>query len=98
MHPEGFEPPTLGSEDRCSVQLSYECLPKVYPAIGSRATGSYVLTLLSLLTFRAPSWPLPSLGLHLPQRQIQARQGLKIKRLLVHGDRPIQIPLLLGDQ
>ena len=21
---EGFEPPTLGSEDRCSIQLSYE--------------------------------------------------------------------------
>jgi hypothetical protein len=25
MHPEGVEPPTLGSEDRCSVQLSYGC-------------------------------------------------------------------------
>ena len=23
VRPEGFEPPTLGSEDRCSVQLSY---------------------------------------------------------------------------
>src|SRR4051794_26175571 len=25
MHSGGLEPPTLGSEDRCSIQLSYEC-------------------------------------------------------------------------
>ena len=23
VRPEGFEPPTLGSEDQCSIQLSY---------------------------------------------------------------------------
>ena len=23
VRPEGLEPPTLGSEDRCSIQLSY---------------------------------------------------------------------------
>jgi hypothetical protein len=26
MHSAGVEPATLGSEDRCSIQLSYECL------------------------------------------------------------------------
>lgn len=25
VHSEGLEPPTYGSEDRCSIQLSYEC-------------------------------------------------------------------------
>ena len=25
VHPDGFEPPTLCSEDRCSIQLSYGC-------------------------------------------------------------------------
>jgi hypothetical protein len=26
VHLEGLEPPTLGSEDRCSIQLSYRCI------------------------------------------------------------------------
>ena len=26
VHAEGFEPTTPGSEDRCSIQLSYACM------------------------------------------------------------------------
>jgi hypothetical protein len=26
LHLEGFEPPAYGSEDRCSIQLSYKCI------------------------------------------------------------------------
>ncbi len=33
MRPEGFEPPTLDSEDRCSVQLSYGRIHQARPII-----------------------------------------------------------------
>ena len=32
VHPEGVEPPTPGSEDQCSIQLSYECMCR--PSVG----------------------------------------------------------------
>src|SRR5690349_15739743 len=39
-HSAGLEPATLGSEDRCSVQLSYECnaRPRALPAAGGNRT------------------------------------------------------------
>lgn len=39
VRPEGFEPPTLGSEDRCSIQLSYGRIPLVYQAWAESAMG-----------------------------------------------------------
>ena len=34
VRPEGFEPPTLGSEDRCSIQLSYGRIGFSVPSAG----------------------------------------------------------------
>lgn len=36
-HPEGVEPPTYGSEVRCSIQLSYGCVPRcsIVPPAGA---------------------------------------------------------------
>ncbi|KKU80367.1 MAG: hypothetical protein UY05_C0009G0014 [Candidatus Peregrinibacteria bacterium GW2011_GWA2_47_7] len=42
--PEGFEPPTPGSEDQCSIQLSYDGMKK-----RTQATKVFYHTLISVL-------------------------------------------------
>ncbi len=50
VRPEGLEPPTLGSEDRCSIQLSYGRKLGYFPAVFAISLGSGIITDESRLT------------------------------------------------
>ena len=41
VHPEGVEPPTYGSEDRCSIQLSYGCKKLAYDQLTGIGSGEW---------------------------------------------------------
>ena len=44
VRPEGFEPPTFGSVDQRSIQLSYERIISTYSTIFSASAGVDILT------------------------------------------------------
>lgn len=49
VHPEGFEPPALWFEARCSIQLSYECVGLMYSCCQPVARPGSQLGLARLL-------------------------------------------------
>lgn len=58
VHQEGFEPPTLCSEDRCSIQLSYWCRRRIVAAyltqtleVGLRREQKEFVTLSGLFCY-----------------------------------------------
>jgi Phage integrase family len=69
VRPEGFEPPTLGSEDRCSVQLSYGRAAKSSAILSAQAGDGKQIGARHIIKDRAASAAAEP-GSHYPMEEL----------------------------